>query len=235
MLGTTVSTTVVLAETVGFGWFEPTLAVHILAGAVALLAGLAAILTRKGGRRHTRAGRLYGLSMAAVVLTALPLSLAIDSWFLFAIAVFSGYLVAAGFRVVARRRAGITAPTVTDYALQGTMLAASVGMVAGGAYGAVTGTMALGEVLVVFGVVGGGLALRELQQTRQPAGDGTPWFVRHITFMGGGYIATVTATVTVNLGSLPPLVRWLGPTAIGVPLIFYAIRRYRPRFGGTRT
>lgn len=49
--------------------------------------------------------------------------------------------------------------------------------------------------------------------------------------MGGGYIATVTAAVTVNLTMLPPLVRWLGPTAVGVPFIFYGIRKYQPVFG----
>lgn len=234
MTGTPPLTSEQIAQVVGVGWFAPTLAVHVLAGTAALLAGLAAIGTRKGSARHNRAGRLYVGSMAVVVLTALPLSLAIDSWFLFAIAVFSGYLVAAGYRVVARRRAGATALAMTDAALHGTMVAASLGMVAGGGYGTLTNRMALGEVLVVFGVIGGVLALRELQQARRPRGKRAPWFARHITFMSGGYIATVTAAVTVNLTSLPALARWLGPTAVGVPLIFYAIKRYRPLFGQVR-
>ena len=100
-----------------------------------------------------------------------------------------------------------------------------------GGYGSLVGTMDLGAVLVVFGAIGGVLAGRELRQLRRPAGGRTPWFSRHIAFMGGAYISTVTATVTVNLTSLPALARWLGPTAVGVPLIFHAIRRYRPRFG----
>jgi len=49
--------------------------------------------------------------------------------------------------------------------------------------------------------------------------------------MGGAYIATVTATITVNLTMVPALVRWLGPTVIGTPLIFYAVSRYQKRFG----
>jgi hypothetical protein len=234
MIGTTtLSTTELIAETVGFGWFAPTLAVHVLAGAVALLAGLAAIATTKGGPRHNRAGKTYGVSMAAVVLTAVPLSVGTSNWFLFAISVFTGYLVAAGYRIVARRRARLTEPVGTDYALHGTMLIASLGMLAGGGYGSLAGGMALGEVLVVFGVIGGALAVRELQQLRRPKEDRAPWFGRHIAFMGGAYISTVTATVTVNLTGLPAVARWLGPTAVGVPLIFYAIRRYRPRFGRT--
>lgn len=232
MIGTAaLSATELIGDTVGFGWFVPTLAVHVLTGAVALLAGLAAIATRKGGPRHNRAGKLYGLSMAGVVLTAVPLSVGTSNWFLFAISVFSGYLVAAGYRIVVRRRARLTAPTRVDDALHGSMLLTSVGMIAGGAYGSVTGAMALGEVLLVFGAIGGGLAARELRQLRRPRDDRTPWFSRHIAFMGGAYISTVTATITVNLTGLPAPARWLGPTVVGVPLIFYAIDRYRPRFG----
>jgi hypothetical protein len=232
MIGpTTLSTTELLADTVGFGWFAPTLAVHVVAGVVALLAGLAAIATTKGGPRHNRAGKVYGVSMAAVVLTAVPLSVGTSNWFLFAISVFTGYLVAAGYRIVARRRARLTDPTRTDDAFHGTMIVTSLGMIAGGGYGSVAGEMALGEVLVVFGVVGGALALRELRELRRPTNERAPWFGRHIAFMGGAYISTVTATITVNLTMLPAPARWLGPTAVGVPLIFYAIRRYRPRFG----
>ncbi|SNR70648.1 hypothetical protein [Halorubrum vacuolatum] len=211
---------------------DPMLWIHILAGAIALLAGLAAIVTVKGGHRHNLAGRVYGTTMGIVVVTSFPLAIWADNWFLFAIAVFTGYLITAGYRVITRRRAGMTKPTRSDYLLQFTMLTASVGMIAGGGYGAVTGVMELGEVLVVFGGIGGILAARELYQYRVPLAEQTPWFERHIAFMGGGYIATVTAVVTVNLTMLPDLLRWLGPTLVGVPLIFLAIRKYRPRFGG---
>lgn len=213
----------------GFDLGRVTLAVHVLAGVAALLAGLAAMVTLKGGPRHNRAGRLYVASMVAVVVTSVPLAVRIRSWFLLAIAVFSGYLVAAGYRVVRRRRAGLTDPTGSDDVLHGAMVVAATAMVVAGA----TGAVMLGPVLVVFGLIGGGLALQELRALRRPAAERSPWFSRHIAFMGGGYIATVTATVTVNLTMVPALARWLGPTVIGIPLIFYAVRRYRPRFGRT--
>lgn len=210
---------------------DPVLWVHVLAGVVALLAGAAAIVTAKGGPRHNRAGKLYGLTMAVVVVTAFPLSIRADSWFLFAIAAFSGYLVAAGYRVVLRRRAGVREPEAVDHALHGTMVVVSVVMIAAGGYGSLTGVVDLGPVLAVFGLIGGVLAVRELRELRVSAADRTPWFERHVAFMGGGYIATVTAAVTVNLTAVPPLVRWLGPTLVGVPLILHAIRTYEPRFG----
>lgn len=207
------------------------LVIHILAGGIALLAGLVAIVTVKGGPRHNRAGKIYGVTMAIVVVTAVPLSVLTDNWFLFAIALFTGYLISAGYRVIARRRAGLTDPVLIDYALHGMMLVVGIGMIGGGAYGAISGVMGLGEVLIVFGLIGGALAVRELRQFRLPAADRVQWFESHIAFMGGGYIATVTAAVTVNLTMVPALVRWLGPTIIGVPLIYYATGKYRSRFG----
>ena len=205
---------------------DPILLIHILAGVVALLAGFVAIVTRKGGPRHNRAGKIYGLTMAIVAVTALPLSLWTDNWFLFAIAVFTGYLVAAGYRIVLRRRSAIDSPTVPDYALHSTMVVTGVAMVGFGGYGAVTGVVDLGPVLAVFGLIGGALAVRELGQFRISPSARTPWLQRHIAFMGGAYIATVTATITVNLTMVPALVRWLGPTAVGVPLIVHAMGRY---------
>jgi hypothetical protein len=211
---------------------DPLLWVHIVAGAAALLAGLAAIVTLKGGPRHNRAGRIYAVTMGVVVVTAVPLSVWADDWFLFAIALFTAYLIGTGYRIIGRQRAGLTDPATTDYALQGAMLVVGFGMVGGGAYGTIAGVIDLGEVLVVFGLIGGGLAVRELRQLQLPKPDRTPWFERHIAFMGGGYIATVTATITVNLTMVPELARWLGPTVVGVPLITYAVVTYRSRFGG---
>jgi len=210
--------------------FLALLGVHILAGLVALATGLVAIVTTKGGRRHNAAGRLYVLTMAGVVTTAVPLAIWVRNWFLLAIAVFSGYLVFGGYRVIQRRRASLTGPTARDYAGHWTMLAAGAAMIAGGGWQLLRGPAGLAPALVVFGAIGCSLAAVTLRGLSQPPAEQPPWIGTHIAFMGGGYIATVTATVTVNLTMLPPLVRWLGPTAVGVPLIVYATRIYVPRF-----
>ncbi|TYT63188.1 hypothetical protein [Natrialba swarupiae] len=212
---------------------DPTLWIHVLAGVLALAAGLAAIVTKKGGRRHNVAGKAYALSMAVVVVTAVPLAVWTANWFLLAIAVFSGYLVFGGYRVIARRRAGLSAPTPVDYSGHGSMLAVGGLMVVFGGWQTVTGPPGLAPALAVFGGIGAGFAVFTLLEFRSPPGERTPWINWHIGFMGGAYIATVTATVTVNLTMIPPLVRWLGPTAVGVPLIVYATRTYGPRFAPT--
>ena len=202
---------------------------HIAAGVLALSAGLVAMATEKGGRRHVRAGRIYVGSMAVVVTTALPLAAVDADYFLFSIAVFSGYLVFTGWRVLARKRPepGVASPV--DWAANLTMVVFGLAMVGlGGAD--LLDDDGLGVALVVFGAIGLALAGSQVRSVYNPPEDPREWFSRHIVFMGAGYIATVTAAVTVNLVMLPPVLRWVGPTLVGTPLIAVAVARYERRF-----
>ncbi|PSP79172.1 hypothetical protein BRC81_06825 [Halobacteriales archaeon QS_1_68_20] len=205
-----------------------TLGLHVLAGVVALLAGIVALVTEKGGSRHVRSGRAYAVAMGVVVVTAVPLAVVGGSWFLFALAVFSGYLVFAGYRALATKRPDGGA--AVDLAGHGTMIVAGAGMIAWGGQMTFADSFALAPVLVVFGAIGAGLAVLELRRLRSPPEDPMVWFYRHVVLMGGGFIATVTAAVTVNLTMVPPLARWLGPTAVGVPLLLLTVRRYERQF-----
>lgn len=208
---------------------EAILVVHVAAGALALVAGAGAIATEKGGRRHVRAGRTYVLGMAVVVVTALPLSAVEADYFLFAIAVFSGYLVLTGYRVLSRKRPTPGEAAPVDWAAHLTMIAFGLAMLALGAADVMAGDD-LGWALATFGGIGLVLAGREVRSIRTPADDPRAWFFEHIVFMGAGYIATVTAAVTVNLTMLPPLVRWLGPTLVGTPAIVLTTVKYRRQF-----
>lgn len=206
-----------------------TLGVHVAAGIVALTAGCAALVTSKGGPRHVRAGRGYAVAMAVVVTTAIPLSLVDANYFLFTIAVFSGYLVFAGFRVLARKGPEPDGGEPVDWIAHLTMVGFGLAMVGLGGRDLLAGDE-LGSALVVFGGIGLVLAVREVHSVRRPADDPWEWFYRHIVFMGGAYIATVTAAVTVNLTMLPSVVRWVGPTVVGTPVLVLTVFRYRRRF-----
>lgn len=209
---------------------ETTLAVHVAAGLLALVAGLIALGTTNGGRRHRQAGRAYVLAMAVVVVTALPLALVDGNYFLFTIAVFSGYLVLNGYRVLSRKRPAPGDAEPLDWVAHLTMTGFGAAMVALGSRSMLGGDRP-GVALVVFGAIGLVLSGREIAAVYRPPDGPREWFYRHIAFMGGGYIATVTAAVTVNLGMLPPVVRWVGPTAVGTPAIVLAVMRYRRKFG----
>lgn len=210
---------------------DVTLGVHVAAGVLALLAGVVALVTAKGGRRHRRAGRIYVVAMGVVVVTAVPLALVEENYFLFAVAVFSGYLVLNGYRVLARKRPAPGEASPLDWAAHLTMVAVGLGLVGLGASRLLGGGVEFGVAPVVFGAIGLVLAAREIVAIYRPPHGPREWFYRHIVFMGGGYIATVTAAVTVNLVMLPPVVRWVGPTAVGTPGIVLAVLRYRRKFG----
>jgi hypothetical protein len=45
--------------------------------------------------------------------------------------------------------------------------------------------------------------------------------------MLGAYIATLTAFSAVNMTFLPPVVRWLWPTIIGIPAISFWIASHK--------
>lgn len=202
------------------------LVVHVAAGVLALLAGAGAVVTVKGGRRHRSAGKTYVVAMGVVVTTALPLAAVEADYFLFAIAVFSGYLVLTGYRVLSRKRPSPGDAAPIDRAAQLTMVAFGLAMLGLGGADVLAGDP-LGWALASFGGIGLVLAVRELREFRRPDTDRMAWFFKHIVFMGAGLIATVTAAVTVNLTMLPPLVRWLGPTLVGMPLILVTTVKYR--------
>lgn len=200
---------------------------HVAAGVLALLGGLGALVTAKGGRRHRLAGRLYVVAMAVVVATV-PVLFAFERSFLRAflvlVAAFSGYLVFSGYRAMTGRRHG--PPTAVDWAGAVVVVAACLAL---GVWGVslLTAGVGMGVVLSVFGGIGlamGGTDLRAFRA--RDTRDGP--VVDHLTRMVAGYIATVTAVAVVNLSGtpIPAVAAWLGPTALGVPLILYYQAKY---------
>ena len=76
------------------------IALHILSGSVAVLGMLCALSTRKGGQWHKYGGRAYVYGMAIALVMATCVSIATTNVFLFLIALFSGYLIYTGWRLV---------------------------------------------------------------------------------------------------------------------------------------
>lgn len=205
-----------------------TLWVHIGAGVLALLAGIVALATDKGGRRHRRAGKVFVASMGIVVATVFVL-LAIDPTpnrvFLALVAVFSGYLAFSGSRVLARKRPADRAEAV-DWVAAASVVLACLALAAWGVGRLATGET-FGVVLVVFGAVGIGSGGNDVRAFRAPEGRAT-WTVAHLQRMVGAFIATVTAVSAVNLTSVVGVAAWLWPTVAGIPLIAHWSRKYEP-------
>ncbi len=74
---------------------------HVAAGSLALLCGVVALLTPKGGRRHRQSGRIFLYLLAAVVMTGLVgVFIFKRNTFLLVITLLSAYLGYSGFRIV---------------------------------------------------------------------------------------------------------------------------------------
>jgi uncharacterized membrane protein len=199
--------------------FTLVLALHIAAGSLSLAASAAALWATKGGSLHRRAGRVFLGAMIAVGVSALVLASLHPSAFLFSIGIFSLYLVLSGAEAarpgLLRRWAG---------AVPVAMVVVGTAMLGLAAAGAVRQP----SVLAVFGAIGLALAVQDLAVRSR--GERAPGRVqRHLARMLGATAASWTAFVVVNFTFLPPLVAWLGPTALVLPAIVYWARRLRLR------
>jgi uncharacterized membrane protein len=211
------------------------LGLHIVAGYIALVAAPGAMLTQKGGWWHRRCGKLYVWSMAIVAITAVALSLYRPNLFLLLLAVFSFYQAFSGYRVLSRKLPyhGQRA-TLWDWLAAVLTLGGSTALVV---YGLVrwSSHSTFFLVPVIFGALGIALAGQDLHSFLRPRTAKNAWWFAHMGRMLGAYIATVSAFSVVNFAFLPALIRWLWPTALGVPGIFIWTSYYRRQFDRTRS
>ncbi len=202
------------------------LILHIAAGSVSLLTAVLALATSKGGKNHLRAGRVYAVGMTVIFLTAIPLALLGASIFLLLIAVFSFYLVFAGWRFARNRRGH---PHLVDWTAVAILGLTGLGM---WGYGAMIGMQGDSQwvTLLVFGFIAVALSLTDgyfhSRLARGQARAGKQRIQRHLTNMLAGTIATVTAVTVVNMPPdlLPPMwvwIPWVLPTMLITPLIVW--------------
>jgi len=205
--------------------------IHIVAGTLALGLAPAAMLTVKGGRAHRRWGKIYFWSMAVVAATAVILGLWRPKIFLALLAVFSFYLAFSAYRALFRKRpAPGQGPRAIDWAAALVTFSASAALVVLGLLQPGPSWKRVGFVPVVFGALGIVLSGLDVWKFARPPADKNAWWFDHMGGMLGSYIATVSAFSVVNFTFLPTAVRWLWPTAIGIPLITLWIIYYKIRF-----
>ena len=197
------------------------LTIHIDAGSIALLTAVVAVITAKGRRYHVLVGRIYAIAMTVIFITALPLAILGSSVFLLFIAVFSFYLVFAGWRF-ARNRRGLPQPL--DWYATGIMGATGLAM---WGYVVVLGSAGNGQwvTMLIFGAIAVALSLVDgayyFGLTRGRMRGGAQRLQRHLTNMLAGAIATVTAVAVVNVDLNPVWLPWILPTIVITPLIVW--------------
>ncbi|MEL6863942.1 MAG: hypothetical protein AAFP19_05965 [Bacteroidota bacterium] len=212
------------------GLFSVFLAIHITGGSMALVTGALAIMTRKGGKGHTQSGKFYFIGMTMVFVSAVVMSILHPNPFLLMIGVFSYYLVGVGYRAKYLKKLHLDQkPALIDWLLSGVAGIFHLGLLLWGIYQ----YFVLGSSFGITAMVFGGLALtlnwRVLRNFIYRPKDAQYWVRSHISGMMGSYIAASTAFLVVNIQFQPQWLLWLIPTIIGVPIISYWSRKFKPK------
>ena len=190
------------------------LPIHILAGTIALIGAALAVSSEKGKKLHILSGKTYFLSMVAIFLTAIPMSI-LNSDIFFLIAIFSFYLAFAGMRF-AKNRKGIA--TIGDWITVGLMLFSGVGMWTLATIYFINDDSQY-ATLIVFGLLALALGSADFISYKNQTATGKERISRHLTNMMGGTIAVITAVLVVNVNIEPVWIWWVLPTALITPVI----------------
>ena len=193
------------------------LPIHILAGTIALLSAIMAVLSEKGKKLHLLSGRTYFWCMVAIFLTAIPMSIITSNIFLFLIAFFSFYLAFAGIRF-ARNRKGIA--TTSDWIAVGLMILSGVGMWTLAAV-LFMNNNSMSIPLLVFGFGAIVLGYGDFKSHKNKTAIGKERIVRHLVSMIAGTIAVITAVLVVNVKIEPVWIWWVLPTVLIFPVIIW--------------
>ena len=208
-------------------WFPYVRVLHIVCGMIALFVAPAAMLTVKGGLAHRRWGKIYFWMMAAVAITAMVMAIYRPIIFLALVAIFSFYFAFRGYRNIVRKREG---PEQMDWIAALVTLTGSLGLVVLGIHPLAGGFLPAPAVSIAFGLTGLTIAIIDILKFVRPPLDPKAWWYGHMGGMLGSYVAAVSAFSAVNFQFLPTVVRWLWPSAVGVPGILIWIALYRRKF-----
>ncbi|MEX1132384.1 MAG: hypothetical protein WEC15_04095, partial [Flavobacteriales bacterium] len=205
-------------------WLGPLRMAHMVSGFVALVVAPLAMLVRKGGDAHRRWGKLFVWAMAVVVVTAIIMGIATGNVLMAMVAVFSFHMIASGYRSLYLKKLHEgQKPARADVLVQGI-----AGVVNGGLFLWAISLMMLGlkfqkvVVFFVFGGIGLLMVFSNFNRFYKRSHDKLEWLYGHMTGFLGGYIATLSAFSAVTLDMISPTwLRWLWPTLLGSPLIFF--------------
>jgi hypothetical protein len=216
---------------------------HVLGGTLALICFSIPLVSHKGGKLHSRSGWIYTVAMSVVALSAF----AITPWrmfgdpsrtensrefayFLFFIALFSVTSLQQGIFVFRFQKRTGAVHSLGALVLPTCLLLMSVVTLFRGA-------VLQNWLFLVFGVLAGSRALKQVRYWKEPPVHSKDWWFFHLENMFTCCIATVTAFVVTAVPRLMPsastnsLWMWLAPNLALVPWMVWFIRKYELKFG----
>ncbi|RYM34205.1 DUF2306 domain-containing protein [Brumimicrobium glaciale] len=194
--------------------------IHAGFGGIAFVAGLIAMISKKGQRTHRKTGLIFFYSMVISAVSAMFISVLPnhESPFLFAVGLFSLYFVLIGKRAMRFKHKNPN--LIFDKWMAWVMILTGILMI----FLPIVLTQKFNIVLGVFAVVGILSAIKNLRLYKNPEKLRKGWLKMHLGNIMGGYIAAVTAFVVVNQ-IFPSFYGWFIPGIIGGLFIIFWMKR----------
>lgn len=203
---------------------------HVIAGGIALLSGVGAIVFRNKVNIHKKFGIVYFWAMTFIFFSAIYLSVLKSNIFLFCVAFFSYYQCLVAFRSLKLKKIHIgEKPRLVDWLVEIFFGIVHVGFIAFACWQLMLQNYSYGIVSFIFGVIGIRGNLSTIKRLRGNIVYKNYWLQAHAGGMIGSYIGAITA-FTVNNNRwihIPELVAWLGPTVVLVPFISFEIKKLK--------
>lgn len=208
------------------------LVIHVIAATIALLSGALAIILKSNTPRHKPVGRVYFWSMTVIFITATFISVVKNLQFLFFIGIFTYYATLIAYRALKLKKLHLgQKPHVIDWVIEAIAGTTFLCMLVFSIVVYVQSGSAQAIVPFVFGALGVWGVYRNVAAFIKGPAESLYWLKKHIGNMCGSYIGAITA-FTVNQSEhipLNPIILWLGPTFIIVPIIVFELRKVKSK------
>ncbi len=212
--------------------FEIILIIHIIAGSLALLAGLSAILFRNKIKWHRPSGIIYFWCMSIIFVSATYMSIYHSNIFLLCVSFFTYYSAITAYRSLSLKKLHLQQePGKLDWTIEIFFGLIHIAFVTYAIFLLLNGNQVGGIISLVFGLLGIRGNFSTIARLRKKLEWKNYWLLAHISGMLGSYIGALTAFLVNNSQyvHLPSIVLWLGPTVVFVPLIFYEISVHKKK------
>jgi uncharacterized membrane protein len=217
-------------------FFKIFIFIHIVGGTLGLISGILIFSLPKGTQRHKILGKLFIAGMLTAGISSQVLAYIHPNSFLFMVGIFTIYMVGTGARSIATKDPA--SRSAIDRFLQAGMVLSGLALAYLGIEGLLGGN-SFGIVYVVFAGIGLIMVSADLRPAKKIPKDKNAYLRKHFQRLGGGFIASMTAFLVVNIRELPewlPLwTLWLLPTVLISPLLVQWSNKYKPVSGKPST
>lgn len=202
--------------------------VHASLGGIGLTAGVFSMSSKKGKKLHKTAGKVFVYAMLSSAVISIPVCFMPrhENMFLFAIAVFTIYLVLSGQRALLYKLNNLqNIKTWKDWLISGVMFVFGLALISEGIFKFL---YPYGPTILFFffGALSVFLSVQDFRFFIRKDKSALEFISRHIGQMSGAFTASFTAFLTAGLQFRHRLV-WVIPTVFITFWITYWIRKYK--------